>query len=210
MTVQTFEYCSLQYLNQWFNNDRGYCEDLSNDNQETKRSALERAAVFYKVARNLPLKFEKGLKRYQPVLEILDLVCKEQFNNDNPVKEIVEIRNRISRKYGNRNVSSLTTKFLWLKIKQPILIYDSRARNALRSNDDLVDFYNKWKESFEKHKKYIEKACSCLPELHLYVEREDNVAATAATKEDIKILSNEAWFQERVFDTYLWNIGKND
>ena len=98
---------------------------------------------------------------------------------------------------------SLTTKFLWLKIRQPILIYDSRARDALRtSNGDLVGYYKKWQESFEKHKNHIEEACSCLPELHLYAVNQE-----VGTKKYIQKLSSESWFQERVFDIYLWSKG---
>jgi hypothetical protein len=206
MATQTFEYCSLHYLNQWLTYDRGYCQALSNGSEEKKLSALKSAGGFYRVARSLPRKFDekKGLTRHQPVLEILDSVSQKQFM-DNPVKKILEIEREISGKYGNRSVLSLTTKFLWLKIKQPVLIYDSQARVAVGSNNgDLVGYYKKWQEGFERHKKQIEEACSQLPEHHLYaVDRE------VGTEEYIKEVSSKSWFQERVFDIYLWNKGNN-
>jgi len=158
------------------------------------------------VARNLPRKFdeEKELRRYEPVLAILDTVVKEQFKDD-PVKKILEIERKISSKYGCRNVLSLTTKFLWLKIKQPILIYDSQARTAVDSGDgDLVGYYKKWLEGFGKHKKQIEEACSQLSELCLYAVDQD-----VGTKEYINEVSSESWFHERVFDIYLWSKGNN-
>lgn len=206
MAIPTFEYCSLHYLNQWLVYDRVYCQALSSRKQETKISALKSAAGFYRVARNLPREFDekKGLARYQPILEIIDLVRKAQFK-DNPVNKILEVERLISKKYGGQSVLSLTTKFLWLKIKQPILIYDSQARIAIGANSgDLLDYYKKWQEGFEKHKKSIEEACAGLPELHLYA-----VDQEAGTKEHIKELSSELWFQERVFDIYLWNKGNN-
>jgi hypothetical protein len=172
-------------------------------------SALERAGAFYGVARNLPTKFDvkKNVKRYQPVLEILDAVSKEQFNDDpvNTVNRILEIEREISAKYGDKRVLSLTTKFLWLKIKEPILIYDSQARIAVGSKDgDLADYYNKWGKGFTKHQKQIEKVSSRLSELNLYA-----VDQEVGTKECINDVSSKTWFHKRIFDIYLWNKGNN-
>ena len=206
MTTQTFEYCSLHYLNQWLTYDRGYCQALSSSDEARKLSVLKNAGGFYRVARNLPRKFDegKGLKRYQPVLEILDSVNSEQFKH-NSVKKILEIKDKISAQYGNKGALSLTTKFLWLKIKQPVLIYDSQARIAVGANDgDLVGYYQMWHEDFEKHQTQIKKACAQLSNLHLYA-----VDQGTGTKTYIKELSSKPWFHERVFDIYLWSKGNN-
>lgn len=206
MAIQTFEYCSLHYLNQWLTYDRGYFQALSKGDKENKLTALKNAGDFYRVARNLPSEFDekKGVARYQPVLEILDEVNQNQFQV-NPVERILEIERKISAKYGNRNVLSLTTKFLWLKVKQPILIYDSQARIAVGTeNGDLDAYYEKWQEAFKKYQNQVKKACSKLPDLHLYV-----VDQEVGTKEYIKDVSSKSWFHERVFDIYLWSKGNN-
>lgn len=204
MAIQTFEYCSLHYLNQWLTYDRGYCESLSNGSTEEKLSVLKSAGGFYRVSRNLPSEFDekKGLARYQPVLDTLDSVCSEHFTN-NIVEKIWEIESKISAKYGKRRVLSLTTKFLWLKIKDPILLYDSQARIALGTkDDDLPAYYQKWGEGFEQHEKDIKKACSQLSDLHLYAVDQRN-----GTREYIKEVSSNSWFHKRVFDIYLWSKG---
>ena len=132
MTIQSFEYCSLHYLNQWLTYDRGYCDALSNGTTETKLNTLKNAGGFYRVSRNLPTKYDvgKGRARYQPTLDILDQVDKKKLTIE-PVIEINKIERKISAVYGDRNVLSLTTKFLWLKVKKPIIIYDSQARSAI-------------------------------------------------------------------------------
>lgn len=86
--IQTFEYCSLHYLNQWLSYDRNYCIALSGVNNKEKLSALKKAGGFYRVARNLPTAFDEkiGIERYQPVLDILDDLSIEQFET-NPVKK---------------------------------------------------------------------------------------------------------------------------
>lgn len=206
MAIQTFEYCSLHYLNQWLTYDRGYCQALSKGDNENKLTALKNAGGFYRVARNLPSEFDekKGIARYQPVLEILDEVDQNQFQV-NPVERILEIERKISEKYGNRNVLSLTTKFLWLKVKQPILIYDLQARIAVGTeNGNLDAYYEKWQEAFKKHQNQVKNACSKLPDLHLYA-----VDQEVGTKEYIKDVSSKSWFHERVFDIYLWSKGNN-
>ncbi len=204
MSIQTFEYCSLHYLNLWLSKDKGYSEALAGNDEDEKLSALKDAGGFYRVARNLHSEFDekKGLKRYAPLLEILDSVSVAQFKY-NSVNEILEIKKLISEKYGNREVLSATTKFLWLKIKSPILIYDSQARTALNSKDgDLQDFYEKWCSDFKRHQEEIENACSKLSELNLYA-----VDQKVGTKDYIEKIASESWFHERVFDIYLWNKG---
>src|SRR5882724_1155823 len=78
-----------------------------------------------------------------------------------------------------------TTKFLWIKIKQPILIFDSQARNALgiRNNNGLEDFYVKWRAGFEDNKTAIANACSKLPDMNKY-------ALQQMTKASIREVSN--------------------
>ena len=206
MAIQTFEYFSLYYLNQWLTYDRGYCQALSNGTKEEKLSTLKSAGGFYSVARNLPREFDEKEGRYQPVLTILDSVSKERFPSKEKltqtVSKISEIEQKISKKYGKRKVLSLTTKFLWLKIKEPIIIYDSQAENAVGSKKgNLADYYEKWTDGFKKHKKQIEKACSQLPKLHLY--------AVGHKRGTIEEVSSKPWFQKRVYDVYLWGKGDN-
>jgi hypothetical protein len=206
MATKTFEYCSLEYLNQWFTYDIGYCQALANEKKSEKLTALKNAGGFYRVARNLPSKYDekKGLTRYEPVLDIIDPLKPIQFEN-NPVKEILEIEKRISEKYGNKNLLSLTTKFLWIKIKQPIIIYDSQARIALgRENRALEAYYKKWREEFKANQKEIVDVCSKLPDMNKYAVNQE-----VGTKEYIREISDKTWFHERVFDNYLWNKGNS-
>lgn len=208
MTIEeTFEYYSLHYLNQWLNYDRVFCETLSGHDNEAKLFALKKAAGFYRVARNLHSE-TKEIERYQPVLDIIDSVSPEQFNrdrNEEIVEEIMRIEKMIKNKYEGGSVLSLTTKFLWLKVKQPILIYDSQARKAVESEyGNLADFYKKWQESFGKHKKKLKEACKQLPEIHLYALDQE-----VGTKKYIKEISSQDWFHERVFDIFLWHKGNS-
>jgi hypothetical protein len=202
MATAAFEYCSLHYLNLWLKDDRAYCHVLATGDRSEKLAILRKAAGTYKVARTLPSELE-GPDRYEPVLDIIDPLTPAHFEN-NPVEEIRNISGRISKAYRVRNALSATTKFLWMKIKQPILVFDSQARNALgiRDNNDLEGFYGKWREGFKTNEQPIVDACSKLPEMNKYAMNQE-----VATKEYIREISDQAWFHERVFDIFLWNKG---
>ena len=199
---KTFEFCSFQYLNLWENHDRNCHKTLlNNSSEEEKLSVLKKAGMFYRVARNLPTKYDSE-RRYGHVLDILENTNKEDFEKE-PIKAILAIEKKISEKYGKRGVLSLTTKFLWLKVKQPIIIYDSQARKALDTkNGDLKQFYEKWHDEFKKVKDDIAKACENLENLYLYLPNQRD-----GLRDEIKKISSESWFHERVFDIYLWNKG---
>lgn len=203
MGIQTFEYCSLQYLNQWLTYDSKFCDALSGSKREDKLAALKNAGNFYRVARNLPRKFDDKT-RYSPILDIIDKVYPNDFQ-ENTVAKILEIANKISEKYGDKQVLSLTTKFLWLKLQSPIIIYDSQARIALDTKDGGLDtYYKQWRNDFQQNETQIKQACEKLSDLHLYTADQK-----VATKQYIKDISSKQWFHERVFDIYLWNKGKN-
>lgn len=200
--MQNFEYCSLYYFNQWVAHDRIYHDALSSGCRAKKLVALKKAAAFYGIARNLKKEFDeqKGLARCEPVLDVIDFLTTDDFNED-LVEEISRVEKKISSLYGGSGVLSLTTKFLWLKLRDPIVIYDSRARKALRTrNGDLASYYEEWRKCFAKHKEEIKSVCAKLPACHLYVF--DQTVGTVPYLEEI---ASQNWFHERVFDVYLWH-----
>lgn len=202
----SFEYFSLRYLDMWLSHDRSCHESLQSGTRDEKLASLKDAAVHYKVARNLPKECDKdrGLSRYEPVLEVIDEVTASHFSEDT-VRLINTIQKRISINYKNRSVLSLTTKFLWLKIRDPIIIYDSQARKALKTkNGDLLGFYDAWRKEYEVHSQTITTACTNLSRVSKY-----SCNQKIATVEYVKFISSQTWFQERVFDLYLWKLGQS-
>lgn len=202
MPKQTFDYCALQFLNQWLGKEETYCKLLESSEVESQRKALIKAGGHFRVARNLPKIFEtrNNLSRYQPVLDTLNDI--EDVNAKNIVDVVDQARNQISEKYGGRSVLSLTTKFLWLKIKSPVRIYDKQARIALKTADGgFADFNEAFSERYAKNENLITSACSNLESVQSYSVRPDMKA------DEIKSLASEQWFKERVLDIYLWNEG---
>lgn len=199
------KYCALRYLNQWVSEDRPCCEALAGRDDLEKSRTLANAAAFYRIARNLPRRYDegKGLPRYQPVLKIIDALNPVDFQDEKVLPSIKKVRDEISAQYGGRDVLVLTTKLLWLKMKSPIIIYDSQARKALQVAPGKIDkYYSLWREKFSEYGEQIQDACACLQEMHEYTENPE-----ITTPQYIAKTAAQPWFRERVFDVYLWYLG---
>src|SRR5215470_9199346 len=203
-----FKYYALHYLNLWVSQDQGPCEALaSNDNEEQLRQ-IAKAAVAYRIARNLPRRYDKakGLRRYGPVLKVLESLNRTDFRGERLLPSIKKVRDRLSAKYGGHGTLSLTTKFLWLKMQSPIIIYDARVRKALGTPaGDLDAYISRWREEFIQYEQQIRDACASLERVYEFTKNPD-----VTTRRYIRELTARRWFRERVFDVYLWHRAAND
>ena len=201
----SLEYFSLHYLDMWLKHDRIYHESFNNGTLEEKLNSVKKAATYYKVARNLPKQHEEeiGCERYEPIVKILDKAESSDFSGDT-LKSIGKVQAKISKAYGGRGVLSITTKLLWLKLRGPIIIYDSQARKALNTLDgDLPAFYKAWQAEYSAVKNDISKVCTALRSVAKY-----SCDQTIATPAYIQDISAQPWFHERVFDVFLWHKGQ--
>lgn len=201
----SLEYFSLHYLNMWLRHDRFYHESINNGTRKERLVSIKKAATYYKVARNLPKEYDEdiGYERYEPIVKILDKAIASDFSGDT-VKSISKVQDKISRAYGHRGVLSITTKLLWLKIRDPIIIYDSQARKALNTEDgDLSGFCEAWRDEYSRHDKTIASVCGGLHRVAKY-----SCDQSIATPKYVQEVSAQPWFQERVFDVYLWHKGQ--
>lgn len=202
MPKRTFDFCALQFLNQWLEKEKSYCEMLASPDIETQRLALAKAGGHFRISRNLPTHFEKenNFPRYQPVLDVLKNIGEVNLSN---VTDVVnKARDQISEHYGDRNVLSLTTKFLWLKFKSPVRIYDKQARIALKTKEsDFTAFNDAFSDQYADCEERIIGACSNLKNVLSYSVQPE------MRQDEIEKISSEHWFRERVLDIYLWNLG---
>jgi len=205
MPKNEFKYYALHYLNLWVSQDKPCCEALGGSDRSKKLETLAKAARAYSIARTLPTRYDvgKGLPRYGPVLKIIDAENRADFRGKYLLPSIRKVRKKISTKYGGHGGLSLTTKFLWLKMKSPIIVYDSRAREALHAAPgDIEEYYKLWHEEFTRCEQEIRDACASLHRVHEYTKIPE-----MPTPQDIAKIAAHRWFRERVFDAYLWRIG---
>jgi hypothetical protein len=142
------------------------CEALHGNDEAYQLEAVSKAAAFYRVARNLPKTYDtkQGLRRFAPLLDVIRAEQAASFEGQLLLPSINRVRAEISRRYGKRGVLSLTTKFLWFKFRDLIIIYDEQARKALRTKPgDIAAYYSTWRTAFEECKHSVAFACASLP-----------------------------------------------
>jgi hypothetical protein len=202
-----FKYYALHYLNLWISQDQPCCHALAGHHREEKLEALAAAAADYGIARTLPKRdgMDKGPERYGPVLKIIERQKRENFRNSDLPRRVERVNRQIKLQYASdHQVLSLTTKFLWLKLKSPIIIYDSRARTALKVRpNDIEEFYRRWREEFSGLERAIEKACASLGKMYEYTKNPKKTNSRYVTR-----IAAKRWFRERIFDVYLWHLGE--
>lgn len=199
--MENFNYFALMYLNDWYWWDKPFSERIGGFDRDDSLQAFHEAAKYYKVTRNFSdLEDEKRLAAaHDLVLAVPDPIIEEN------VCETVQIlAAKFQEKYG-KNAVSAASKFLWLRFKSPVVIFDSRAIAWLRTNKYKVKYnagydvyYEKWLLAFSDHEEQIKKSCSGLIKVKKYS------MAAEESDEYIVALVSQRWFRERVFDKYLW------
>lgn len=198
--MENFKYFALMYLNDWHFWDSPLSERIFSSNEEDSLNAFHSAAKYYKVTRNFPI--NESETRLQGALDLVKSDSNKLLENN--VCEIVNnLALEFERRYG-KNAVSAASKFLWLRHKSPVVIFDSRAKKWLGRNGYKVPSNNyegyreQWLSAFSDNSKKIKEACAALTTVR------DFSMAFESSAEEVESVTTSIWFQERVFDKYLW------
>lgn len=201
------EYCALSYSNQWQSHDSVFYELLNSHNPQDQRDGIKEAASFYKIARNFAAKYD-GCYRFHNALNELNL--QTEVTSTTYINTVKRLADSFLKHYHRKNISA-ASKLLWLKHRDPVIIYDGRAINALQNHfhyegryGDYDRYCEKWLEEYQNKSREIVDAANRLPSVIEFVFNHE------ATEHEVRSLIAEEWFKKRVFDTYLWNLGAQD
>ncbi len=126
----TFDFSALHYLDQWMASDRHFHNGLNSINRDDRLAWLRLMASGYGVVRNLRREHDVG-GRLELVLDITEKSEYQHITLDNRVEIIESVTDEIEKHYHAR-ILSFVTKALWMKHRTPIVIYDSKVREALK------------------------------------------------------------------------------
>lgn len=194
------EFCALKYLYQWQSTERDLYRQIKNDpTQEDLRKALS----YFRVARNFPgLNAENNST---PALSALFRIRARQ--NLSAIEKVIALADDFECEYKSFNLSA-ASKLLWLSSRRPFLILDSRAVTALTKRfgqrfdaRNYAEYYGSWRTEYSKHESKICEAVERLPKVRNLMPD-----WPLSDKQLLDLVTNP-WFKERVFDTYLWEIG---
>ncbi len=207
--MPTFEYCALEYLNLWTSYDKRFVENFTGGKQKMLEIIPEVATV-YRVHRNFPLRYDvlNNRERYEPIVDKLAAINIAKIDENNFIKTVIQTRQNIGQEYGGLGVLSATTKFLWMLVRDPIIIYDNNAMTALGRHNYPVDegnygqYVQQWQQLYAEKEEEVNEACQGLHGVRLYARHANEI-----DEQYIQQISAETWFRKRVFDMYLWIVG---
>jgi hypothetical protein len=190
-----------EYFDYWTQSERGYVEALSSSDEAVRLATLQGAAGYFRVARNFPTSHDvgRGLPRLKPALDVLHQLSASDVNEANLSRIVTHLRGELGRLYGGADLLSAATKFLWLRSRDVVIIFDGQARAALKAPYGAYDAYlQRWFRGYQRNAAEIAEACS-------QFVASLSEAAPVADRRDIEL---PEWFRRRVYDIYLWNAGK--
>ncbi len=194
------EFCALHFLIQWLRSEKALHEAIKdNPSGESIRGAL----AYFQVARNF-----KGLKDPATVAVIRDSLLKIRNDQSLTTKLKVEaLASHLQSHFQKFNLSA-ASKLLWLSYREPFIVYDNRTVVALKRKfkhkfaaRNYTEYSNAWRAEYAKSELAIRAAIKQLPKGRMFMP------ACRLTDDELLHLAEETWFTERVFDTFLWEVG---
>jgi hypothetical protein len=190
----SFEYCAFKFLEQWLESEESLFSVISVcPTPESIREALQ----YFGVSRNFAGVSETE-KQKRILQSLLDSINDEALLQ--PCEKVDALADRFRQEFNQRNLSA-ASKLLWLSKRDPFVIYDSRAVDALGEGyGNYSAFSRAWRTQYKLHKSSIEEAVMKLPEASVFLR-------TRPSQSKLLQIIGETWFRERVFDIYLWERG---
>lgn len=207
--LENFNFFAFAYLNDWWQYDRHFVAGLSLSNSGNVRLYwINEAASYYQIGRRFPKKKDGG-ERLGKALDRLDVVLQQAgtLTEQNVDEVVTTLAEKFNADYENGIEISAASKFMWIRNKTPVVIFDSRASACLpRLGATLDSSYAKyrceWLRCFEQREETIRAACNDLLELKKY-------APDAEMQKNVTAIVTSRWFYERVFDKFLWWNGRS-
>ena len=173
--MSNFHYYAIQYVDDWFRYDRLMVAGINSKVKDKQVEALQAASSYYGVGRTLhKTDAEKAAENssdaeYRKIrlVAALELLRKATLE-DGAIAAVDNLTGDLSKVY-KQNALSAASKFLWLKFRSPIVIYDTLAHNALkqmnasrRDYQTYALYHDAWRSSFARHREAIVSACEAL------------------------------------------------
>lgn len=198
----SLEYCALRLLVQWLAREKSLWLRIKNN---PSNDDIREALGYFMVARTFP-----GMAADPGGIssKIGSQFIATQNSNFDAVRKVESLADKFKSAFGKRNVSA-ASKLLWLAGRADFVIYDQRALDALKAyfgakipTRNYEKYEQAWRSEFDEHDDLIRRAAKKLPKARAFV------AQNSLSNTQLQWFSTQRWFRERVFDIYLWEIGR--
>jgi hypothetical protein len=198
----TVYYAAYSYLDQWVYRDSRFHRSLAFDSCPTSVpkngvSVLAEVAACYGVARTLKTIDEEF--RLDGAYKALQAI--EQPTEIDVVNKVVAFSHDLGRAYGSIPLSA-ASKFLWMRFRSPVVIYDSVVSKWLWKTcgycyDGYANYYSLWLKKYSEFEEEIEQACAELTQIKKFT------LACEVSDEQLTAWTSSRWFRERTFDHFM-------
>ena len=195
------EYCALRFLLQWLRSEEALYQAIAfSPSDQDIRNAL----AYFQVSRNF-----KGLSSEPGKVAFIRkaLVSVRGKKILSPEKKVEKLTQCLEGEFKQFNLSA-ASKLLWLSFREPFVIYDKRAVDALSKKlrrkfprRDYAAYSAAWRSEYAAVESQIEYAASQLPKGRIFMP------SCRLTDQELLQLAKSPWFKERVFDIFLWEVG---
>jgi hypothetical protein len=200
----SLHYAAFSYLDEWIWRDSRFHQTLRYETWQGTSAdlgarELAKAATYYGVARTL-----KKTNEEPRLMGAYEELGKTRLLEENEVPEVVErFAEKLHTIYGTHALSA-ASKFLWLKFRSPVVIYDSMVskwicKNCEYRDDGYANYFKYWHEKFPEYEERIKEACA---ELVTPIVKGFTLACDVAD-DQLSEWTTSRWFRERVFDHFM-------
>src|SRR2546422_204183 len=122
MPPPALERSATQYAQYWVRSERSFVETLVDGDEDARLAAIQRAAGYFRIARNFPKAFDvgRGLARLAPVRDLLQAPLLRLVDAQTLTQLVESLRHQLGALYGGKDLLSAATKFLWLLDGDPV------------------------------------------------------------------------------------------
>jgi hypothetical protein len=199
-----FHYAAYSYLDWYLLVDKPCIEALApGTTDEIACHGLSKMAMSYSISRNLAINQTEAL-RFATALSFLRNF-KGPKTNEEVANLVCDFSITLGRVYPRQSgttpvLLSAASKFLWMRFKSPVVMYDRYAWQWVKRTGKLAgaasysEYLRVWRENYNSSRELISKACSEIVPFKKFT------LAEAMTENELRNLVGEDWFHERVFD----------
>lgn len=200
-----FRHAAYSYLDSWLSTDANFhrilafaeMDDLS---VEAGAKCLVEVAKEYKVIRTLK-KIPSEKNRLAAAYGILQGIC--TLDEGDVVRRVETFAKSLGKVYGGTPLSA-ASKFLWMRFRCPVIVYDSVVSEWLNKNcrysyDGYSSYYRLWLIKYRENEEQIREACAELVQIQRFTR------AWTTPAEQLTEWTTSQWFMQRVFDHFILN-----
>ena len=201
--MTNFYYAAYSYLDEWARKDKQFHETLAFDggrniSEPVGAECLVDVAKYYGVIRTLRKNEEQPRLKtaYSALLAI------ESINENTMIEVVEDFVSTLAVTYRARPLSA-ASKFLWMRFRSPVLMYDLLVSKWLcehsdyKKDDGYANFCSAWKRSYQGYESEVRKAASALKTV------KDFTLACNVSNDEFESWISSTWFHHRVFDHYM-------